>query len=364
MTNSLRMEALRKVTFSIVIPMYNIERGIERCLRSILAQNYDAFEVLLLDDGSSDATLSRCRGMIDADPRFRLIAQPHTGRPSILRNMGLAMASCEYVIFMDSDDTLELGALEQLAASVERGGHPDVLETRFQSGFEKDGQWISTGEKYNLSSAAGVISGCGLLARIAREKRQLVCNGYSGIYRRAFLLEKELLQKETLSLYEDNEWLPRVLFAAEKVAACDSIYYHYVRSGGTMTTALSPDSLRSVAEATGWMTCFFVANQSRMPSEVRRFWANHTFNALFWYFFNPRYSRQFPSAQWRAIWNESSPVASAELRPGMIAMLPYLSWAKRLAWPLIRLISSCGLLFPARGYFALLSGIQAGFRKR
>ncbi|MEG1980749.1 MAG: glycosyltransferase, partial [Victivallaceae bacterium] len=267
---------------------------------------------------------------------------------------GLKKAANKYVVFMDADDTLTNDALEKLAQAIERGGEPDLLATRFKSGYEKNGELILTDEKCNMNETDGIISGSELLAKINLERRQLACNNCIGVYKRTFMLDHQLWQNETLSLYEDNEWMPRVVFHAETVAACDYAYYNYIRSGGSITTSLTLDSLKSVAAAAALMTNFFAQNKAMMPSAVRSFWGTHTFNALFWYFFNPLYTQKFTRRQWLEAWNSTSPVVDDELRPVMAEMLPYISRAKRLAWPLLGLISDSGLIFPAKLYFRIL----------
>lgn len=89
--------------FSIIVPLYNAENFIERCLNSILNQTYQEFEVLVVDDGSSDSSLNKSISMSESDSRLKIFQIPHSG-PGAARNKGLSSASGEYVLFMDADD--------------------------------------------------------------------------------------------------------------------------------------------------------------------------------------------------------------------------------------------------------------------
>lgn len=89
--------------FSIIIPMYNAENFIEHCLNSILNQTYQQFEILVVDDGSSDLSLRKVKNMSELDDRLKVFQILHSG-PGAARNIGLAEANGEYVLFVDADD--------------------------------------------------------------------------------------------------------------------------------------------------------------------------------------------------------------------------------------------------------------------
>ena len=92
-----------KDTISIIVPIYNAERTLNRCVKSLLEQSFDKIEILLVNDGSKDGSLQLCREWEKADPRIRVIDKPNGGVSSA-RNMGLEVATGEYVVFCDSDD--------------------------------------------------------------------------------------------------------------------------------------------------------------------------------------------------------------------------------------------------------------------
>jgi glycosyltransferase involved in cell wall biosynthesis len=105
-----------KVKISIVVPVYNAEEYLDRCLHSVLDQEFTSYEVILVDDGSTDASWLICDRYSSTDPRFITLHQPNKG-VSAARNAGINMAQGEYVMFLDADDALLPDALESMVAS-------------------------------------------------------------------------------------------------------------------------------------------------------------------------------------------------------------------------------------------------------
>jgi glycosyltransferase involved in cell wall biosynthesis len=108
---------------SIVVPVYNRERFIRRCVDSVLAQSFRDFELILIDDGSTDDSLLRMRDC--EDPRVRVVACDQNMGVGTARNSGLDVARGEWVLFLDSDDELLPGALS-LIADLAAGANSDV----------------------------------------------------------------------------------------------------------------------------------------------------------------------------------------------------------------------------------------------
>lgn len=102
-----------KDLISVITPMYNRQDVIGECVRSVLGQSYRNFEIILIDDGSSDQTLAVCQELAKEDPRVKLLTAAHGG-VSAARNKGLEAAAGEYVFFLDSDDVIHPRLLEAL----------------------------------------------------------------------------------------------------------------------------------------------------------------------------------------------------------------------------------------------------------
>lgn len=106
---------------TVVIPLYNKEASIAQSLKSVLSQEYDDFEVVIVDDGSTDGSV----GVVEAmnDPRIRLIKQENGG-PSKARNTGVKNAKGEWILFLDADDEMLSGALDFFSKKIQK--HTDV----------------------------------------------------------------------------------------------------------------------------------------------------------------------------------------------------------------------------------------------
>ena len=106
-----------KCRISIIIPVYNAEEYLDRCLESISEQSYMSYEVILVDDGSTDSSPLICDRYSATDPRFRTIHK-RNGGVSTARNAGIDLAKGEYLMFVDSDDALLPEALERMMEGV------------------------------------------------------------------------------------------------------------------------------------------------------------------------------------------------------------------------------------------------------
>ena len=106
---------------SVVVPVYNVEDFLEPCLDSVLAQTYTDYEVVLVDDGSTDGSPEIAKRYVDRDPRFRLVRQENGGL-SKARNTGTDNATGELLVFLDSDDMVTETAYELLVGALDRTG--------------------------------------------------------------------------------------------------------------------------------------------------------------------------------------------------------------------------------------------------
>ncbi len=110
---------------SVVIPLYNKEASIAQSLGSVLSQSYDDFEVVLVDDGSTDGSVSIVESMQDS--RIRLIKQKNGG-PSKARNMGVKNAKGGWIVFLDADDELLPGALDLFSDTIQKHSDCNFLD--------------------------------------------------------------------------------------------------------------------------------------------------------------------------------------------------------------------------------------------
>ena len=115
------MRLQNKCRISIITPAYKCEHTLSRTLDSLMSQTEQSWESIIVDDGSPDSSFKVAEGFAYFDPRFRIFRQPNRGAGAA-RNVGLAAARGEYVLFLDADDWLEPEALKTLATACDRGG--------------------------------------------------------------------------------------------------------------------------------------------------------------------------------------------------------------------------------------------------
>ena len=102
---------------SVIVPIYKVEKYLQECIESILAQTYIDFELILIDDGSPDCCGEICDAYVKRDKRIKVIHQQNKGL-SAARNAGLDIAECDYITFIDSDDIVSIHYLEILYQSL------------------------------------------------------------------------------------------------------------------------------------------------------------------------------------------------------------------------------------------------------
>lgn len=124
------------VSVSIIIPVYNAELYLPRCIESILKQTFNDFEVILINDGSTDNSYFICKEYMNKDKRIKLINQENRG-VSYARNQGIAGALGDYIMFVDSDDTIEEDMVDYLYSLIRRSDYEVAVcdYTLYKNGY-------------------------------------------------------------------------------------------------------------------------------------------------------------------------------------------------------------------------------------
>jgi glycosyltransferase involved in cell wall biosynthesis len=133
-----------KVLISVIIPVYNAEKYLSRCLESVSMQTYASFEVIMIDDGSTDNSKSICRAYTDKDDRFKYVYQDNAG-PDMARKTGTNAAIGEYVTYVDADDYISENALEVMINNADETS-ADIICSQIVR-FDKKKEW--PGSIYN-----------------------------------------------------------------------------------------------------------------------------------------------------------------------------------------------------------------------
>lgn len=122
-------DKVSKCLISVIVPVYNVEKYLDRCVKSLLNQSYDNLEIILVDDGSSDKSPELCDHYITIDSRIKVIHKINGGLSSA-RNAGIVKATGDYISFIDSDDWIALNTYEYCLNLIEENS-ADVLEFNY-----------------------------------------------------------------------------------------------------------------------------------------------------------------------------------------------------------------------------------------
>lgn len=208
--------------FSIIVPAYNVAAYLPECIASVLSQSWFDFELILVDDGSTDQTGAICDQSAQNQPNLITIHQPNSGL-SAARNTGIVRASGEYLILLDGDDYLEPDALKTIHDALEP--HLDLLRYQTQEVFP-DGKKLRYAE-------AGFASTSGIKAFTELARYHYTENAWLYAYRREFFMEHGF-QYAPGCIAEDLGLTPLILARAQTVKAIPDICYNYRQRTGSI----------------------------------------------------------------------------------------------------------------------------------
>lgn len=208
------------VKFSIIIPSYNVESYIQQTIQSVLKQSYCNYEIIIVDDGSSDDTVKIIHNI--KDERIKLIKTKHAG-VSAARNVGLKNASGDYVVFVDSDDYIEDWILGQIAKKISR--KPDVQVFVGMFNITKEDEKLKSCHserlnkfKINNRSQADVLE---YFYRV-----RLIFTVWRFIVKRDLIINNNLYFEDGL-LHEDEDWVTRMLLSSDNFQLIEQPFYNY-----------------------------------------------------------------------------------------------------------------------------------------
>jgi glycosyltransferase involved in cell wall biosynthesis len=232
---------------SILMPVYGVERYIERSARSVLSQGYGDVEFIFVDDASPDRSVEILRHVLDEYPArdAKIIRNPRNLGIAGARNAALDAASGEYILFVDSDDSLAEGALEHLAAAAAQTG-ADIVS------FDAAGMRA----EHHYPSPRDYVR-----ALLHRRSRLAL---WSKLIRRALFDGLRFVPQ--MDYGEDFYLLPQLAFRSHSIAKLDEPLYHYNSdNSGSISNTLSPTKAAQVVLAAELLEQFFADKPDYAP---------------------------------------------------------------------------------------------------
>lgn len=215
---------MEKKLISVIIPVYNVEKYVERCIKSILKQTYHNIEVIVVNDGSTDNSGMICKKIIKGDKRC-VYKEKQNGGLSDARNFGVELATGKYVTFIDSDDYVEADYIENLYSCFL--SHPDIdMAICGAINIDEDGEKITElifpDGKYDKKTALK-----GLLYA-----NKFECYAWGKLYKRE-IFEKYLFTVNRL--FEDIDIMYKILMDVNSVYVIRYAGYYYVQRNNSIT---------------------------------------------------------------------------------------------------------------------------------
>ncbi|MGO5473359.1 glycosyltransferase [Streptococcus hyointestinalis] len=207
-----------KPLLSVIVPVYNVEKYLKRCLESILVQSWNNYEIILVDDGSTDRSAQICDSYAEKYEMIRVIHKENNGL-SDTRNRGIEQASGEYVYFPDSDDWLEPNTFSDLS---------DVIEELTYDIISFNREFVTSEEEKLVSAKPRIQKLSGKQALLEMLKQGDV-TGFANdkIYRKNLFLDNDI-EFPVGKYYEDLGTNYKLFLKSTKVYVTNQKYYHYL----------------------------------------------------------------------------------------------------------------------------------------
>lgn len=203
------------MTFSVIIPAYNCAGTLESTVRSIQLSGLYDYEIILVDDGSTDGTAALCDELSGKFAEIRCVHQQNAG-VSAARNRGIAEAQGEYLWFVDADDTVDEGSITDAAKVVEEQ-KPDMLI--FGMSFD----FYHKGKVYRRESLVPPYDGAILLEQLKSHFKEFYeCNSLTPVWNK--FCRKDIIVEHKIAFHKDMILMEDFLFVLELLAHCENIY--------------------------------------------------------------------------------------------------------------------------------------------
>lgn len=226
---------MKEAFVSIIIPAYNVSQYLEECVYSLLNQTYTDFEIIIVDDGSTDNTYSICDKLALENNKIRIFHQKNQG-VSVARNIGMKQAKGKYYIFCDADDVVAPQYIEALVMCMENADTGII-------GFTSKVEDLSMNINLNVTCSK------------AKDVIEKILNGtnYDGylwnkIFQKKIIEDYDLGFKQNITVWEDLLFVLEYLKKCERVAILGNKLYYYRCREGSAVNNLCIDKYRSKFE--------------------------------------------------------------------------------------------------------------------
>ncbi|MDA3733172.1 glycosyltransferase family A protein [Niameybacter massiliensis] len=222
---------IKREIVSVIVPVYNVELYLEKCIQSILNQTYNALEIIIVNDGATDLSEEICMKYAQQDSRIILINQKNAGL-SAARNSGIRNASGKYIMYIDSDDWIDNDCIEKCIKEIQKDENLDIVLFPYIKEykqkkvvvklFDLDTLYFNQEQtkEFLLKSLFGPTNSINPL------KIDNLSTAWGKLYRRSILNEVEFTDTKKISV-EDSYYNVQVFYHAKCCKYISNTFYHY-----------------------------------------------------------------------------------------------------------------------------------------
>lgn len=304
---------------SVIVPVYNCGNYLSDTLDSILAQTYQNFEIILIDDGSRDDSGAICDAYGERDSRIRVVHQENHG-VSYARNRGLELATGDVISFIDGDDTLEPEMYELLVKTMQEHG-ADITHCGYKHIVGEEIRLVHDTKRI-IPQTTGEALDCFVSGRLFG----------GGLWNKLFRVEliRNLTFREDLKINEDVLFNFQAFSRAKKSVFADFALYNYVARFGTSAVFRTPDEKKTV-DSCEVAACIY---RSLAGTELNDVAAERYIRALSGYY---QFCTRNNPAKCRGIASEMQAVAAGTERLGRnmkitVCLIRYCPWLYRIVY--------------------------------
>lgn len=281
---------------SVIVPVYNVERYVERCIKSILEQKLnsdDKLEIVIVNDGSKDKSMAVIKNMIEPYDNVLVVEQDNQGL-SMARNAGLSKCSGDCIWFVDSDDYIQPDSVNQLLSVFKSNTEVDVISFHLNNIAEESNE-ITTSRFNKCLKDSNILTGADYL---------FLRGAFAPVQRFAF--RRSLLLNNNFRFYpgiyhEDGEFGVRVLYSCRKIYLLNKPLYNYIlRSSGSIMSSIKIKNIYDL------MTVYMSLKdygEAHVANEDNKYW-----KALIaqWFIFMFDYARKFiNTTEFKELYNKN-----------------------------------------------------------
>lgn len=261
------------IKISIIIPVYNTEKYLKRCLNSIINQNFKEIEIIIINDCSTDNSLEIIKKYIEIEKRIILINKEKNEGLSAARNSGIEIAKGEYILHIDSDDWIEQNYFKDMYKFAIKNKADIVISDYYEDYNNLDIRYIQGQKEINTIQ----------INKLKVIENIFLFKGSTSVWNK--LIKTELYRKnqikhpQGISLGEDLAVIPKLIYYSQKIVKLNKAYYHYIQNPLSITKKYNKNKIYEIYEVLKINEKFFQNKKIDLPIELLKI--NHLTGWLF-----------------------------------------------------------------------------------